>query len=250
MDEHGGKAMSLLEHLSELRQCLIRSFAAVLVCFILAMIFSRELIEFLKGPLRSALPAAEEVLHFTGPLDVFLTSIRVSLLSAVIVSSPVWIWQFWKFIEPALYEHEKKLVLPFIFASTSLFISGIAFCFWVIFPLALEFLIQLGQEVGVPMITITDYVSMLTLMILGFGLVFETPVILVLLAVLDLVSAEGLAKYRRYVIVGTLFVGAVLTPPDPMSQIGMALPLYVMYELSILVIRMIRKSPSKKTSDV
>ena len=241
----GGKVMSLMEHLSELRQRLVRSILAVLVFFVVAMVFSNEIIEILKMPLQSALPDTENVLHFTGPMDVFLTSIKVGFLTAVVFACPVWIYQFWKFIEPALYQHEKKLVLPFIFASTLLFVIGVSFCFYIILPLALEFLIGLGKEVGTPIITITDYVSMLMLMIFGFGFIFETPIILVLLAILDLVSAESLAKYRRYVIVGILFVGALLTPPDPLSQVGMAIPLYIMYEVSILIIRMVKRKPSE-----
>jgi len=237
----GGKVMSLFDHLVELRQRIVKSLIAVLVFFGIAMAFSTELIEFLKQPLLAAIPQNKDALHFTGPLDVFITSIKVGFLAAIIFACPVWIYQFWRFIEPALYKHERKLVLPFVFASVSLFVAGISFCFYVILPLALEFLITLGMEVGTPIITITDYVSMLMLMIFGFGFIFETPLILVLLAILDLISAELLAKYRRYVLVGILFVGAILTPPDPLSQIGMAVPLYLMYEFSILIIRLIKR---------
>ena len=237
----GGKVMSLFDHLVELRQRIVKSLIAVLVFFGIAMAFSTELIEFLKQPLLAAIPQNKDALHFTGPLDVFITSIKVGFLAAIIFACPVWIYQFWRFIEPALYKHERRLVLPFVFASVSLFVAGISFCFYVILPLALEFLITLGMEVGTPIITITDYVSMLMLMIFGFGFIFETPLILVLLAILDLISAELLAKYRRYVLVGILFVGAILTPPDPLSQIGMAVPLYLMYEFSILIIRLIKR---------
>lgn len=248
----GGKMMPLFGHLTELRQRLVRSALAVLIFFVISMAFSTEIIEFLKTPLREAIPGTTDVLHFTGPLDVFLTSIKVAFLCSVVCACPVWIYQFWRFIEPALYQNEKKLVLPFVMASVGLFITGIAFCFYMILPLALEFLIGLGKEVGVPIITITDYISMITLMIFGFGLVFETPVILILLSLLDLVSAQALAACRRYVIVGVLFIGAVLTPPDPLSQIGMAIPLYIMYEVSILIIRLIRREQSdseKKQSE-
>ena len=237
----GGKVMSLFDHLVELRQCIVKSLIAVLVFFCIAMAFSTEIIEFLKQPLLSAIPENKDALHFTGPLDVFITSIKVGFLTAIIFACPVWIYQFWKFIEPALYKHERRLILPFVFASVSLFVAGVSFCYYVILPLALEFLIKLGMEVGTPIITITDYVSMLMLMIFGFGFIFETPLILVLLAILDLISAEMLAKYRRYVMVGILFVGAILTPPDPLSQIGMAVPLYLMYEFSIIIIRLIKR---------
>ena len=242
---HGGKVMSLLDHLVELRQRLVKSILTVLIFFCLAMLFSSEIIEVLKTPLLNSLPDSlnNKNIHFTGPLDVFLTGIKVSFLTSVVFSSPVWIYQFWKFIEPALYQHERKFIIPFIVASTSLFLAGISFCFFVILPLALDFLISLGMEVGNPMITITDYISMVMFMIFGFGLIFETPLILVLLSMLDLINVEMLVKYRRYVVVGVLVVGALLTPPDPLSQIGMAVPLYCMYEISIVIIRIIHRKP-------
>jgi len=239
----GGKVMSLFEHLTELRQRLVRSILAVLFFFCLAMFYSSELLEFLKIPLQGAMPDVKDVLHFTGPMDVFLTSIKVGFLTAVVCACPVWIYQFWRFIEPALYAHEKRLVMPFILASILLFVAGITFCFYVVLPLALEFLIVLGKEAATPIITITDYISMLMLMIFGFGLIFESPIILVLLAILDLVSAESLSQYRRYVLVGILFIGAILTPPDPLSQVMMAIPLYLMYEISILIIRFVKRKP-------
>ena len=121
------------------------------------------------------------------------------------------------------------------------FFTGIAFSYYGILPIALEFLLELGQEVGEPMITITDYTSMLTLMLFGFGFVFEAPLILILLGFLDIISASSLRKYRRFVCVGVLVVGAILTPPDPLSQIGMAIPLYLMYEISILVIAFLER---------
>lgn len=243
----GGKVMSLLDHLSELRSRLFKSLVSVLVLFLISMAFSSQIINFLKGPLIGAMPDVTNILHFTGPLDVFLTSIKVSLLSSVVFSSPIWIFQFWKFIEPALYQNERRYILPFILISISLFLTGVLFCYYLILPIALEFLINLGKEVGTPMITIVDYISMIMVMIFGFGIVFEAPLILVLLAMLDLISAELLTKYRKFVIVGILFVGAVLTPPDPLSQIGMAIPLYFMYEISIIVIRFIKRPKAKET---
>lgn len=243
----GGKVMPLLDHLTELRQRVVKSIIAVMAFFIIALSFSTPLIDFLKKPLIDALPGVQNVLHFTGPLDVFMVSIKVSFLASVVFACPVWLYQFWRFVEPALYAKERKYVLPFILISVALFFLGISFCFYFILPLTLEFLIKLGQEVGTPIITITDYISMVTLMIFGFGAIFETPLILVLLATLDLVSAHTLASYRRYVIVGTLIVGAILTPPDPLSQIAMAIPLYIMYEISIVIIRIIQRKKVANT---
>lgn len=235
------KIMSLLDHLDELRSCALKSVLAVLTFFCFALFFSSKVINYLKVPLANVLPNNAKVLHFTGPLEVFMASIKTSFLVSLILASPVWIYQFWKFVEPALYEKEKRYVTPFIFFSIALFFSGVLFSYFLILPLALEFLIGLGLEVGSPIITISDYLSLLTIMILGFGVTFEAPLILVLLATLDLLTSKMLIEYRKYVIIIILFIAAILTPPDPLSQIGLAIPLYLMYELSILVIRLIER---------
>ena len=230
-----------MEHLDELRKRIFRSLLAIIVLFSVAFTFAKTIINFIKQPLMNALPEGANVLHFTGPMDVFVANIKISFLTAVIGSCPVWLYQFWKFLEPALYDHERKYALPFLFSSVSLFFGGVSFCFFIIVPLALEFLIQMGLEVGTPIITIADYVSLLMILIFGFGIVFETPVILVLLALLDLVDAKTLAENRKYVLVGIMILGAILTPPDPISQLAMGVPTYLMYEFSILIIRLVKR---------
>jgi sec-independent protein translocase protein TatC len=239
-----GKIMPLFEHLSELRRRLIVSILSIFVVFCIALFYANNILLFLKQPLIAALPPGAPSLHFTGPLDVFLVGIRVAFLSAIIAASPIWMGQFWKFIEPALYQKERKFILPFIAASVGLFLLGVCFCFYIILPLTLQFLLSMGQEVSTPMITITDYISLLVVLIFGFGLVFEAPLVLILLASLGVVSVEQLTASRRHVIVGILVLAALLTPPDPMSQVGMSIPLYIMYELAIVVIRAMKR---KKT---
>jgi len=241
-----GKVMSIWDHLSELRGRLVRSALAVVVFFGIALAFSQQIILFLRQPLQDALPPGADVLHFTNPLDVFMIDLKVGFLVGIVASAPVWIYQFWKFFEPALYPRERRYVLPFIVASAGLFFVGIAFCYFVILPSSLDFLIGMGREVGTPMITIRDYVSLLFLMIFSFGLVFEAPVIIVLLAFLDILSLEGLKAARRYVVVGTIIVSAFMAPPDPVSQVAMSVPLYGMYEVSILLIRLLKRK--KKTT--
>ncbi|MBP6217868.1 MAG: twin-arginine translocase subunit TatC [Oligoflexales bacterium] len=243
----GGKSMGLLDHLNELRQRLIVSLLVITITCLISFFFSSSLILFLKNPLINALPTELEVLHFTGPMEVFLASLRVSFFSGLILSSPVWFYQFWKFLEPALYESERKYILPFVIASVLLFFLGILFSFYVIIPMTLKFLIELGSEIGKPIITVSDYLSLLTVMILGFGFVFEAPLLLVMLSSLGLMSAKDLAQSRRYVVIIILIISAILTPPDPLSQIGMSVPLYIMYEISIVVIRFL-ESRKQKTS--
>jgi sec-independent protein translocase protein TatC len=237
----GGKVMPLFDHLHELRAALVKSILTVLVLFVVAMVFSNQIINIIKAPLMDVLPAGQKTIYFTGPMDVFIASLKVAMLASVVFGAPVWSYQFWKFLEPALYPTEKRYVVPFAVVSIVLFFSGVLFCYYVMLPMTLNFAIGLGLEVGTPMVTINDYISMVTLLLIVFGLAFETPVILVLLALLDLVDAQTLSKHRSVIIVGILIVSAVLTPPDPISQVAMALPMYVLYEISIVVIRIIGK---------
>ncbi len=241
--------MGLWNHLDELRTRLIRSVLTVLVLFVFALAFSKAILNLMKAPLEKILPNHATALHFTGPMDVFMVNIQIAILAALIFGAPAWLYHFWKFLEPALNERERKYVLPFITATIVCFFMGVAFSYFFMLPLALSYLIGLGMEVAAPIITITDYVSLTTVLLLSFGLVFETPVLLVLLAVLGIVSAESLAAQRRITFVLILVVAAVITPPDPISMLGMAIPCYLMYELSILVIKWIRPGePSSVTA--
>lgn len=244
----GGKVMSIWDHLSELRSRLVKSFFAILIFFAISFTFAERIIQFLRKPLEKVLPPGVDALHFTGPMDVFMVDLKVGFLVSVVVSGPVWLYQFWKFFEPALYPRERKYILPFVFASSALFFAGIFFCYFVALPIALQFLIKIGMEVGTPIITIKDYISLLSTMILGFAAVFEAPVLLILLAMLDILSAETLVKSRPFVIVGVLIASAILTPPDPISMIVLAVPLYIMYELSILIIRVVKRKQAPKAA--
>lgn len=242
----GGKVMPVTDHLSELRGRLMKSLWAVAIFTGVCFYFSDELIIFLKQPLVASVPKAYNSLHFTGPMDVFLTDLKVAALVGVLLACPVWIYQFWRFFEPALYPRERRYILPFIVASIGFFALGLAFCFTLALPMALEYLIGVGLEVGTPIITITDYTNLVIMMLLGFGIVFETPVILVLLAVLDILTLEMLTSSRRVVVVAIVIIAAIVTPsPDPLSQIVLAIPMYAMYELAILVIRQLNKHRSK-----
>jgi sec-independent protein translocase protein TatC len=225
--------MELMDHLVELRRALVRAFVVIVVLFIGCFFFSEQILIYLKQPLLKVLPNSD--LHFTGPLDVFIVSMKVSFLCALVLGAPLWIRELFAFVSPGLHPQEKKYVIPFMAISIILFYLGVAFCFFLILPMALEFLIGLGQKVGTPMITINDYISMLMILILGFGLVFETPLILVLFNFLGLVEADDLRKNRGLILVGILVFAAILTPPDPISQVAMAIPVYIMFEGSLLV---------------
>jgi len=245
----GGKVMSIFDHLGELRTRLMQAGVVVLVFFFIFLAFAEQLMHYLKGPLVEALPKGANALHFTGPMDVFIVNIKVAMLFAILTACPVWLYQFWKFFEPALYPKERKYILPFIVASIALFVAGISFCFYVILPLSLSFLLELGMQVGTPIITVTDYISMLMLLLFGFGLVFETPLIIVLLAMLDIIDLELLTANRKIIALLILVISAIMTPPDPISQMSMAIPVYAMYEMSIVIVRFMKRKSgdAKKT---
>lgn len=242
------KAMGLSEHLGELRVRMTRSVGAVVVFFVIAFSFADDIMNYIKLPLMDALPEGNKALHFTGPMDVLVANMKLSFLAAIVLSCPVWLYHFWKFLEPALYQNEKKYILPFIVTSISLFTAGVCFCFFVMVPITLEFLIGYGLEVGTAIITITDYVSLLMILIFGFGIVFETPLIIVLLALLDLVSAQTLKTNRKIVLIGTLVLAALLTPPDPISQMAMAIPTYLMYEIALWIVVFIKRNDKESTN--
>jgi sec-independent protein translocase protein TatC len=235
--------MTLWEHLDELRSRLVKSLFTIMILFIAAFSFANPIITFLKGPLVAAFPDGQGTLHFTGPMDVLVANIKVAFLAAMVFGAPIWLYQFWKFVEPALYPKERKLIIPFIISSVTLFAAGVSFCFYVILPLTLNFLIAMGMEVGTPIITIGDYLSLLILLVLAFGVIFETPIILILLAMAGIIDDAMLAGNRKIIIVIILIVAAVLTPPDPISQIALAIPTYLMFETSILIIRMMKRPP-------
>jgi len=239
---HGGKVMSVTDHLDELRRRVMTSLWAVVILFVLAFVFAADIIKILEQPLLEVLPAAQKNLHFTGTLDVFMTSIKVAILVGVVMACPVWIYQFWKFFEPALYPTEKRYVQPFIFLSILMFGLGVAFCYFVILPSTLDFLIKMGTDIAIPIISIKDYIHFLMLMFFGFGLIFETPVLIVLLGLLDVISVDSLKGSRRIVFIIILIVAAIATPsPDPFTQMALAIPVYGMYEAAIFILKKIKK---------
>lgn len=247
MSVNDSKTMPLLDHLAELRARLVSSCITIVTLFIVLVIFAEQLVAFLRVPLEQALPAGADALHFTSPLEVFLANLKVAFLVALVGACPVWLYHFWRFVEPGLLANERKYVLPFMISSIVLFLVGILFCYYVILPLALDFLITVGMKSGTPIITVADYVSLLVILIFSFGLIFETPLILILLGILDFIDADDLRAYRKIVLVGIILLAALLTPPDPISQIGLAIPIYCMYELSIIILAILKKK--KQTND-
>lgn len=237
--------MPLWEHLDELRSGIIRSLIVVSVGLCATYTYSDYLVRFLEEPLLKVLPKDQARLYFTGVADKFMVYLKVSLLASVALVIPYLLWEVWRFVSPALYRHEKKFVGPFLILGTVAFFSGLIFSYYIVIPYGYKFLIEFGAGTvsnEQAMITLTEYFDLTVKMLLILGLVFELPVVLMLLGKMGLVRAEFLAHFRRHAFLAITFVSAVLTPsPDAFTLILVAIPLYLLYELSIFGVRWVQK---------
>jgi len=227
------KDMGFLDHLEELRGRIIKSLFSIIVFSIVAYVFSERLLEFITGPIPEV--------YFMAPTEAFSTRIKISLIAGIIISVPVIFYHVWRFIAPGLFQKEIKMLVPFVLASTIFFLIGAVFCFFLVLPLSIKFLLGFGTEKLKPMIQIKDYVSFVSYLILAFGAVFELPVISYFLGKIGMITANTLRKGRRYAITAILVLAAVITPPDVFSQLMLAGPLYFLYEVSIVVVKITGK---------
>lgn len=226
------------EHLQELRKRFLWCFVLVLVAFFaIASYWSETLVELLSAPVK----AKGIQFIYVGLAEALVAQLKVAFIAAVVVASPFIIWNIWSFIKPALYDNEKKYVLGFTFASVILFILGVAFGYMVVFLSAITFFVYMGQDIATPMLSISDYVSFLFGFVIPFGLVFEMPIISFVLARMGLVTAKSLSAFRKYIVLVIFVVAAFLTPPDVFSQCLMALPMLILYELGIIVVKIFGK---------
>ncbi len=237
----------LKPHLAELRKRLGISIAVIFVMFFVCFSFWEPILAWMIHPLNGVLPEGSHVI-FTKVQEPFFTALKVSFFTAFIFSLPVLFWQFWLFVSPGLYEEEKKLVLPFVFFATFMFIGGAAFCYYIVVPIGFNFLINFGSQLFTALPSIGEYVGFFTKLLIGFGIAFELPVITFFFAKLGLVDDEALIKFFRYAIIIIFAVSAILTPPDVLTQFLMAGPLVILYGLSIIVARMVNPA-NKKDED-
>ncbi|OGP73598.1 MAG: twin arginine-targeting protein translocase TatC [Deltaproteobacteria bacterium RBG_16_49_23] len=242
MDE---KKLPLTSHLQELRKRLVLTFIAVGAGFILCYTFSQNLFDILSRPLLKMMPPGSSLI-FTSVAEAFFTYMKVAFIAGIILVSPFVLYQVWAFVAPGLYRHERRHVIPFVAAGSLFFALGILFAYYVAIPVGFKFLLGYATDFIKPMPSMKEYLSFSIKFILAFGLVFEFPVVLVLLARIGVVDAKMLARHRKYAILLIFIFAAVMTPPDVISQLLMAIPLMGLYELSILLSKIFGKK--KKTS--
>ena len=236
------KRLPVIEHLRELRTCLIRSCVALSVSAALSLYFTKDIFRILQKPLLENL-SLESTFIATSPLEAMITYLKVGLLAGVFIASPVILHQVWRFIAPALYAREKLLGATFVTVATLLFVGGALFGYFIIFPVGFKFFVSIFVGTDIQFLPqMKDYLGFVTKMLLTFGILFELPLVLVSLSLMGVVSHHQLRSWRRYIIVLAFLVAGVLTPgPDILSQLLMALPLLVLYELSLLTIWLIGK---------
>jgi len=232
-------------HLEELRKRLIVCFIAVGIGFVLSYGFKEKLFQILTRPLISVMQTGDKLI-FTGLPEAFFTYLKVALFSGIILSTPVIFYQFWMFVAPGLYEKEKQHMIPIVFLSTFFFVGGSFFGYFIVFPYGFKFFLGFASEIIRPLPSMREYLSFASKLLLAFGLVFELPLVITFLAKLGIVSVSFLKKNRKYALLLFFMGAAILTPPDVVTQVMMALPLIVLYEISIIGARIFGKKKSEE----
>ena len=225
---------SFISHLVELRNRLMKASGAVVLVFLCLMPWAGNIYDLLAHPMMVALPAGTKMIA-TGVITPFMVPVKVTLLLAFLVALPVVLYQAWAFVAPGLYAHEKRLIAPLVISSSVLFVAGVAFCYFFVFGMVFKFVNNFAPQTVSVAPDIESYFSFVMTMFIAFGLTFEVPIVVIVLVRMGLVSVEKLREIRPYVIVGAFVVAAVVTPPDVMSQLLLAVPLVLLYEAGLIV---------------
>jgi len=233
---------TFISHLVELRNRLLLAIGAVFAVFLCLVFWAKDLYSLLAKPLLAALPAGGQMIA-TDVVGVFLVPIKVAALVAFVIALPYVLYQVWAFVAPGLYANEKRLVLPLVVASSVLFLIGMSFAYFLVFPTVFEFMAKVAPEGVAWMTDIDKYLSFVMTTFIAFGVTFEVPVVVIVLVRAGFISIEKLKEIRPYVIVGAFVVGAIITPPDVVSQFMLAVPLWLLYELGIVLARFAGRSP-------
>ncbi len=243
------KKSSFVDHLTELRSRLVKSIIFLFIFFIICYYFSENIYAFLVEPYANAVKddISKRRMIFTALHETFITYLKVSFFAAMFIASPIILTQIWKFVAPGLYKNEKRALLPYLIATPTLFLFGGMLVYYLIMPLAIKFFLSFETSTELTNLPIqleakvNEYLSLIMRLIFAFGISFQLPVLLSLLARVGFIDSQYLRKRRKYVVVIIFVVAAILTPPDPITQIGLGIPLLLLYELSILSVSMIEK---------
>jgi sec-independent protein translocase protein TatC len=239
---------TFISHLVELRTRLIRALLAIVIVFVCLFPWAKEMYSLLADPLLASLPQGGQMIA-TDVVGVFVVPMKVAFLVAFLIALPYVLYQVWAFVAPGLYAHEKKLVLPLVVASSVLFFIGMAFAYFLVFPVIFKFMASIAPQGVAWMTDIEKYLSFALTTFVAFGVTFEVPVIVIVLVRAGLVSIEKLKEARPYVIVGAFVVGAIFTPPDVISQLMLAVPLCLLYELGIFLAKFIGTAPVQEAEE-
>ncbi len=254
MNDKKNEGTSFVEHFTELRSRLIKSVVYLFILFVISYTFAENIYNFLVEPYADAVKddGTNRRLIFTALHETFVTYLKVAFFTAFFIGSPIMLIQMWKFIAPGLYRNEKKALLPYLIATPVLFLLGGMLVYYLVMPLAIKFFLSFETSAQINSLPIqledkvNEYLSLIMRLIFAFGLSFQLPVLLNLLARVGIVDSEYLIKRRKYVVVIIFAVAAVLTPPDPITQIGLGIPLLLLYELSIFSVKIIEKKIKEK----
>jgi len=256
-DDIEASSAPLIEHLIELRSRLLKAVIAIAIFFVICFVFATDIFNILVVPFeRAAGEDANIKLIYTAPQEFFFAQLKIALFGALFVAFPVVATQIYKFVAPGLYQNERGAFLPFLVATPILFVMGSCLVYFVVMPLAMGFFLsmqQFGEDTRVTielLPKVSEYLGLIMTLIFAFGFVFQLPVIITLLARVGLVGSDGLKTKRKYAIVAAFVAAAVLTPPDPISQLGLALPTLLLYEISILSARYIEKKRAEREAEL
>jgi sec-independent protein translocase protein TatC len=238
----------ITDHLEELRWRLIKCVIAVAVGFVATYAFSEKIFNFLVSPLVKVMPEESNLIYTSLP-EAFFTYLKVSFFAGLILATPVILYQIWKFMMPGLYENEKRYVLPFVLVATIFFLMGVSFAFYVVFPLGFQFFLGFSTENISALPSMKEYLGFSMKLLFAFGITFELPVIMYFLAKIGIINHMLLKKHRKYAILIVVILASILTPPDVISQILLAIPLIALYEVSIWVTYLVRKKKAAESEE-